>query len=142
MKRLGLKGQRRRVVGMTAIMLAMTGMAHASNTLTEAGVPVSNTFTLSYNVGAVTQPVITNDPLLGGSSVLQGSPTVFTVDRKVDHSVVATNSILATSPGQTATLTFELTNEGNDLQAYSFSLDDLDSGAGTFDGAKFAEAAE
>lgn len=117
-----------------AVCLGLASAAHAANTLTEAGTSVSNTFELSYSVSGTAQPIITNDnasPPVG--AVVQGTPTLFTVDRKVDLIVTATNSTLTTVPGTDATLTFEVLNEGNDTSAYSFSVDDLDSGASTFD---------
>ena len=113
---------------------AMAGVAQAGNTLTEAGSSVSNTFTLDYDVGTVSQPTITNDNVSPPpGAIVQGTPTLFTVDRKVDHSITATNSTLTSPPGTNATLTFELLNEGNDTQAYSFSIADLDNAAGSFD---------
>lgn len=117
-----------------AVCLGLAGAAHAANTLTEAGTSVSNTFELSYSVSGTAQPIITNDnatPPVG--AVVQGTPTLFTVDRKVDLIVTATNSTLTTVPGTDATLTFEVLNEGNDTTAYAFSVADLDSGASTFD---------
>lgn len=119
----------------SAALTLMAAPAFAANTLTTAGTPVSNTFTLDYDVGTVNQPTITNET---GSAdptdvELPAGPTVFTVDRKVDHILTATNSILPSSPGTTATLTFALENEGNDNQAYSFSIADLDNLTGTFD---------
>lgn len=117
-----------------AVCFGLAGAAQAANNLTEAGTSVSNTFELSYSVSGTAQPIITNDnvsPPVG--AVVQGTPTLFTVDRKVDVIVTATNSTLNTPPGANATLTFEVLNEGNDTSAYSFSLDDLDSGANTFD---------
>ncbi|MEM9937586.1 MAG: hypothetical protein AAF768_01950 [Pseudomonadota bacterium] len=124
--------------------LALSGTAHADNDQTEAGRSVSNTFTLDYAVDVggtdVAQPTITNET---GSAdpndvELPAGPTLFTVDRKVDHSILATNTTLTVAPDTTATLTFELTNEGNDNQAYSFSIDDSDDGTGTFDAGSIA----
>lgn len=117
-----------------AVCLGLGSAAHAANTLTEAGTSVSNTFELSYSVSGTAQPVITNDNISppAGADV-QGTPTLFTVDRKVDLIVTATNSTLTTAPDTTATLTFEVLNEGNDVAAYSFSVADLDSAADTFD---------
>ena len=117
-----------------AVCLGLAGAAHAANTLTEAGTSVSNTFELSYSVSGTAQPIITNDnatPPVG--AVVQGTPTLFTVDRKVDLIVTATNSTLTTVPGTDATLTFEVLNEGNDTTAYADSVAELDSGASTFD---------
>lgn len=117
-----------------ALCCGWVGVAHADNTLTEAGTSVSNTFELSYSVSGTAQPIITNDNATPPSgAVVQGTPTLFTVDRKVDLIVTATNSTLTTVPGADATLTFEVLNEGNDTSAYSFSVADLDSGATTFD---------
>lgn len=130
----GARGILSRFGLVAAVCLGLANAAQAANNLTEAGVSVSNTFELSYSVSGTAQPVITNDsvsPPVG--AVVQGSPTVFTVDRKVDLIVTATNSTLTSAPNTNATLTFELLNEGNDTSAYSFSIDDLDSGASTFD---------
>ncbi len=138
MRKFGYGRALRRIAVIGAISALFTGTAQAGNTLTEAGRPVSNTFTLVYDVGTVTQPAITNklatDPTFPSGGTIQGTPTAFTVDRKVDHIITATNSTLTTPPGTTVTLTYELENEGNDTQAYSFSLADLDNAAGTFDG--------
>ncbi|MEO1642638.1 MAG: hypothetical protein AAFR74_04825 [Pseudomonadota bacterium] len=119
--------------------LGLVGGAHAANSLTEAGREVSNTFVLNYSVGTTPQNPITNDTATTDpNAVIQGTPTEFTVDRKVDHSLTATNSPLNnTAPSSTATLTFELLNEGNDTQAYSFSLADLDNGTDTFDSSAY-----
>lgn len=117
-----------------AVCLGLAGAAHAANDLTEAGTSVSNTFELSYSVSGTAQPIITNDSVSPpAGATVQGTPTLFTVDRKIDLIVTATNSTLSTAAGVDATLTFEVLNEGNDTAAYSFSIADLDSGAGTFD---------
>ncbi len=117
-----------------AMCCGLASAAYADNTLTEAGTSVSNTFTLSYSVSGTTQPDITNDDTTTDpTAVVQGTPTTFTVDRKIDLTVTATNSPLLTPPGADATLTFELVNNGNDNAAYSFSIEDLDSGGTSFD---------
>lgn len=134
MKAFKSAGGVRLLLASSAASLLAAGTAYADNSLTEAGTSVSNTFTLDYNVGTTAQPTITNNdvsPPVGAE--VQGTPTLFTVDRKVDHVVTATNSVLGTPPGTTAALTFELLNEGNDDQAYSFSLNDSDDGGTTFD---------
>lgn len=135
MKHLNIRRVLSRLAVVSSVGLLAHGAAHATNDLTEAGTSVANTFELSYEVDDVVQPIITNDPTATSPSGvnLQGSPTLFTVDRKVDLILTATNSILDTPPGTTATLTFELLNEGNDTQAYSFSIEDLDTGGITFD---------
>lgn len=114
--------------------LLIAGGASAANDLTGAGTSVANTFTLTYDVGTVTQPTITNDNVSPPSGAdVQGTPTLFTVDRKVDFIITATNSTLSTPPGNTVTLTYELENEGNDTQAFSFFVADLDNAATSFD---------
>lgn len=128
-----------RAASVAFLAMGFAGVAQAANDLTEAGTEVANTFVLNYNVGTTPQAPITNDTAttLPGA-VVQGTPTEFTVDRKVDHSLTATNSPLNnTAPSSTATLTFELLNEGNDTQAYSFSLADLDNGTDTFDATSY-----
>ena len=133
-----VRGLASRVSLAAALCLGLAGAAHAANTLTEAGTSVSNTFELSYSVSGTAQPVITNDNASPPSgAVVQGTPTLFTVDRKVDLVVTATNSTLTTAPGANATLTFEVLNEGNDTSAYSFSIADLDTGGTSFDATPF-----
>lgn len=129
-----------RAATLTLMGLSFAGLAQADNTLTPAGQEVSNTFVLNYNVGTTPQAPITNDNTSSApaGAVLQGTPTEFTVDRKVDHSLTQTNSPLDDiPPSSDATLTFDLFNEGNDTQAYSFELRDLDNGANTFDASNY-----
>jgi len=134
MSKLGARGILSRFSLAAAVCLGLASAAHAANNLTEAGTSVSNTFELSYSVSGAAQPVITNNSVSPpAGAVVQGTPTLFTVDRKVDVIVTATNSTLTSAPGADATLTFEVLNEGNDTSAYSFSIADLDSGATTFD---------
>lgn len=117
-----------------AVCLGLAGAASAANDLTEAGTSVSNTFELSYSVSGTAQPIITNDNVSPpAGATVQGTPTLFTVDRKIDLIVTATNSVLTTASGVDATLTYEVLNEGNDTAAFSFSVADLDSGGTTFD---------
>ena len=82
----------------------LAGAAHAQNNFTDAGTNVENTFTLDYEVGSVSQPTITNDPTLGGGSVVQGAPTEFTVDRLIDLVVQEQNSPLTVAPGSTGAI--------------------------------------
>ena len=101
------------------------GAAHAQ--ATDAGKTVSNTFTLDYEVNNVAQPQITNS---GGTPGNPDGPTIFTVDRLIDATVLQTNSPVDVAPGTLAAdaaLTFTVTNTGNDRQAYSFSIEDLTS---------------
>ena len=128
----GVRGLVSRVGLAVAVCLGLASAANAANTLTEAGTSVSNTFELSYSVSGTPQPVITNSLTPPPGGVTQGTPTVFTVDRRVDFVVTSTNAATP-APGANAILTFQVLNEGNDTSAYSFSLADLDSGATTFD---------
>ena len=103
------------LLGATALTVFTAGSAHAQ--LTPAGTNVQNTFTLTYDVGGVTQPVIdTSDP-----SDPNG-PTEFTVDRLVDLTV-ASQGDNTVAPGATdEELVFSVTNDGNDTQAYSLTV--------------------
>ena len=94
--------------------------ANAQNNYTDAGEVVSNTFTLDYQVGSVSQTTITNDGAGGNPP-----PTTFTVDRKVDVFVESLGDV-SVVPGATGQdLVFRVRNDGNDTQAYSFALEDL-----------------
>ena len=101
--------------GATALTVFTAGNAHAQ--LTPAGTNVQNTFTLTYDVGGVTQPPIdTSDP--GDPN----GPTEFTVDRLIDLTV-ASNGDNTVAPGATdEELVFSVTNDGNDTQAYSLTV--------------------
>ncbi|MEM7661426.1 MAG: hypothetical protein AAF292_04190 [Pseudomonadota bacterium] len=98
----------------SALATSAYAQAPADNGFTAAGTSVENTFTLDYDVNGVDQTDITNS----------GSPTTFTVDRLVNHVVQELNSPQAGVPGGSATLTFRVTNTGNDNQAYSFDIFD------------------
>lgn len=93
------------LLGATALTALTAGTAFAGGTA--AGTTVTNTFTLNYNVGTTPQPEVTGD-----------TPTTFVVDRLVDVNV-ASNAGTTVAPGaQDQPLSFTLTNEGNDTQAY------------------------
>ncbi len=112
------------LLGATALTVFTAGSAHAQ--LTPAGTNVQNTFTLTYDVGGVTQPVIdTSDP------ADPNGPTEFTVDRLIDLTV-ASNGDNTTAPGSTdEELVFSVTNDGNDTQAYALSV--VEEGGDDFD---------
>ncbi len=102
-----------------AVAFSAAGAAHAAGT--DAGTSVSNSFTLDYDVGGVSQTQIDTS----------GAPTTFTVDRKVDVTV-STSVNASVSPGETgAELVYGVTNTGNDNIAYRLSLTDV--GADSFD---------
>jgi uncharacterized repeat protein (TIGR01451 family) len=117
-----------RAIAALGALVAMAGAAYADGT--DAGTSVENTFVLNYEVEGVVQPPITNDTdptTQPPGAIVQGTPTLFTVDRLVDLTVAAVNSPLSVTPGASgpnATLVFEVTNTGNDTQSYTFSLQD------------------
>jgi len=102
------------LIGATALTVFTVGTAHAGGT--QAGTPVSNTFTLDYEVNGTTQPTI--DTGVAGTN----TPTLFTVDRLVDLTV-ADNGPTPTTPGATdQQLVYSVTNNGNDSQDYALSI--------------------
>ena len=122
-----MKNTMKVLAGVTLAYAFSAGSAFAAGTA--AGTSVDNTFTLTYDVNTTPQPPIT--PL---------TPTTFVVDRKVDLTVVSTDDT-SVAPGETgASVTYTLTNLGNETQAYELSLvqgvdgtdDDFDPLAGTY----------
>lgn len=107
------------LLGATALTVFTAGSAHAvepANNFTPADTPVSNTFTLSYDVGGVTQPPIdSSDP--GDPN----GPTVFTVDRLIDLTVESLGDENAAPGAVNEILVYSLQNLGNDDQAYSLT---------------------
>jgi len=110
-------------------VMAIAGAANAQ-TLTDAGSVVENTFTLDYSVNDTPQTQINNESGTPGDA---DGPTIFTVDRLVDLTVVATTPGIVVAPGAglgplaDPTLTYTVTNTGNDNQSYSLSLGTLSS---------------
>jgi len=105
-----LKMMTKGLLGASAISLLTATNAFAGGTA--AGTNVENTFTLNYNVTGTPQPPITNTD----------TPTEFTVDRLIDLTV-ASNGDTNVAPGATdQELVFSVTNNGNDVQAYDFTL--------------------
>ncbi|MEM7767521.1 MAG: hypothetical protein AAF253_08540 [Pseudomonadota bacterium] len=99
-------------------MALAAGGAHAAETAngTAAGTPVDNTFTLDYEVNNTPQTQIT-----------PANPTRFTVDRIVDLTLavdpVGAQDVAADEQG--VTFEYTITNDGNDIQAYSLHLEDI-----------------
>lgn len=117
---------KRAAVGGAAFAAAFGLGAAAIAAGTDAGASVSNSFTLDYQVGGISQTQIDTS----------ASPTTFTVDRKVDLTV-ATAASASASPGASgAEVVFGVTNSGNDNIAYRLSLADV--GADDFDMAAYS----
>ncbi len=100
----------RGMLGASAISLMAATNAFAGGTA--AGTNVQNTFTLDYTVAGVTQTQINNT----------ATPTEFTVDRKIDLTVASQGDTTVAPGAQNQELLFQVTNTGNDTQAYSFAL--------------------
>lgn len=98
-----------------AALAAVLGSGSAFAAGTSAGTSVSNSFTLDYQVSGVSQTQIDTS----------GTPTLFTVDRKVDLTVT-TVSNASVSPGQTgARVVYGVLNSGNDNTAWRLSVKDI-----------------
>ena len=94
------------LLGATALTVFTAGNAFAAGTA--ADTLVSNTFTLSYDVGGVTQPPVTPP-----------AATTFRVDRLVDVLVESFAPVTPSAPGSTAQpLRYRVTNQGNDTHGY------------------------
>ena len=122
MNKLSLLPTSLKLLTVVGAAMAMSGTAHAQGT--DAGSTVSNTFTLDYSVNNTPQNQITNEDGTAGDP---DGPTIFTVDRLIDLTVVQTSGEVFVTPGAPAAnaeLTFNVTNTGNDNQSYSLSLDD------------------
>ncbi len=98
------------MLGVSALSLFAASTAFAGGTA--AGTNVQNTFTLDYKVGGTAQTQITNT----------ASPTEFTVDRLIDLTVASQGNTTVAPGAQNQQMLFQLTNNGNDTQAYSFAL--------------------
>ncbi|MFK7897919.1 MAG: hypothetical protein AB8G23_18950 [Myxococcota bacterium] len=88
---------------------------------TTAGQPILNSATVTYTVDTVLQDAIESS-LAGNSTpgVGEGTPTRFTVDRKIDVQVSEVGtSVTMTSPNNSdQVLTFLVENQGNDAQDF------------------------
>ena len=98
------------LLGASILSLCSAGTAFAGGT--QAGTNVQNTFSLTYDVNSVTQPAINNN----------ATPTEFTVDRLVDLTVLSQGDKTVAPGALNQELVFSVTNNGNDTQAYDFTL--------------------
>lgn len=105
-----------------ALLSALTGLplsfaAAQANIPTAPGTVVSSSFTLDYAIAGASRTDVPSAPIN------------FVVDRKVDLSLTAVAPAGTALSGQTLTaLLYEVTNTGNDTQAYSMDLIDDDPG--------------
>ena len=106
------------LLGASALTLLSAGSAFAQNNFTPADTDVTNTFNLTYNVGAVAQPPITNDT--------PGEETVFKVDRLVNVTVAPVVTTATYSPNQQdAFVDFTVRNDGNDDHPYFLGVEEV-----------------
>ena len=96
-----------------ASLLSVFGATAAHAAGTASGTTISNTATLNYSVGGVSQPSVSN------------TPTVFTVDRKVVFRVDETAPVATTTvaPGQSAAVTtFTVSNTSNATMDFGLAV--------------------
>lgn len=91
---------------------------------TSAGTSISNSATINYQVGGVSQPAITSNAV------------AFVVDRKVNLTVVTTDAAaVSVTPGSSNNvITFTVTNTSNDVMDFALSNQALAGGAAKFGG--------
>lgn len=116
------------LVATSAISIAMLGASPAFAAGTSAGDAITNSVSVSYDVGGVTQTAETDSD-------------TFTVDRKLDMTIVeADGAAKEIFPGQTAAdtagnppayLTFTVTNDSNDEVDFELSAAQQTTGAAT-----------
>ncbi len=99
---------------------------------TASNTTISNLATLNYSVGGTAQAAVGSSA--GGNLVGAGTATTFLVDKKVNLTVVETNSApTIVAPGQVgAVTTFTVTNTGNDPQDFSLAAANLANGTTIF----------
>jgi hypothetical protein len=122
-------------VALAAFLVVLVGAPSAFAAGTTAGTPVSNSASVSYSVGGVGQTAIESSEA-GNNVPGSGAPTTFIVDRKIDVRVSEVGDSFTTSnPGSTdQVLTFEVENEGNDVQDFLLTANDGSGNAITLGG--------
>ena len=91
------------------------------NNFTAADTDVTNTFSLTYSVDSVLQPEVNNED---GAINDPDGPTVFTVDRLIDLTVVSVEDETVAPGALDETILFAVANDGNDT--HGFLLDILE----------------
>ena len=97
----------------SGIVISAIGASAAQAAGTASGSTISNTATVNYSVGGVSQPSVSN------------TPTVFTVDRKVVFRVDETAPVATTTvaPGQSAAVTtFTVSNTSNATMDFGLAV--------------------
>ena len=97
---------------MATVLVATTSLFGLG---TQSGTDITNSATLTYSAGGVSQPDVTSNT------------DTFKVDKKVDMILVTTDTDQTeVTPGQTARVThFKFTNEGNADEYFKFTVYDL-----------------
>lgn len=113
--------------GMALAAFVLLAAQSAQAVGTASGTSIENRATVSYAVGATTQPVIESSP--SGNSISgagNGEDTVFVVDNMIDLTVTETSGGYTISPsgGLSEVLTYTLANTGNTVQDFSLSAAD------------------
>ena len=93
--------------GLAALVAGVSGTANAAGTV--AGVTITNTVSVNFQVGGVSQTA-------------QSASNAVTVDRKVIFTMTAGATTTSVSPGQTAAVTtYTLTNTSNDTLDFALA---------------------
>ena len=110
-----------KLFGGLALAIALSFSQSAWAIGTASNTTISNLATLNYSVGGTAQAAIGSSA--AGNTTGAGTATSFLVDKKVNLTVVETNSApTIVAPGQLgAVTTFTVTNTGNDPQDFSLS---------------------
>ncbi|MEQ6341116.1 MAG: hypothetical protein M3A44_05530 [Gammaproteobacteria bacterium] len=114
-----------RYVGLLLFILSLFGVSHSALAAgTVAGTSVSNSATINYQVGAISQPAITSNAV------------AFVVDKKVNMTVVTTDAAaVSVTPGSSNNIvTFTVTNTSNDTMDFSLTSQALVGGTAKFTG--------
>lgn len=106
---------------LAGFLLALIAAPAAFAAGTTAGQPILNSASVTYTVDTVLQDAIESS--VGGNNlpgIGQGSPTRFTVDRKIDVQVseVGTAVTMVSPNSSDQVLTFLVENQGNDAQDF------------------------
>ncbi|MEE9302627.1 MAG: hypothetical protein V3U84_02470 [Thiotrichaceae bacterium] len=111
--------------------LAALTANHSAWALTAANTTISNTATISYDVGGTTQSDIGSSE--GGNTSGAGTATTFVVDQVIDLNVSA-GSVADVTPAiaaSTKTITYDLTNEGNASEIFDITFEQDNGNTGT-----------